>query len=350
MNRLERITGWLESEARFFDTNQEVFERFCVKLSELGVPLDRSWLHLRTLHPEYAGMTRLWRRESGVEARYLDHGFEGTSTYLGSPIRYAVEQRKTGRWRLNTGRALPFPVLDELRAAGYSDYIVAPLLYSNGVANALSWATLATGGFSADDLQLFHDLLPRYAAISEIKSLRRFAANMLRTYTGREPGELILKGQIRRGDVRTITAALMLIDLRDFTLMSDTLAPVAVIETLNRYFDCVMPPINQHGGEVMELMGDGVLAIFNDNVDGGADAACRQTFEAAVEGIEALARSNRSQPDGAPHLAAGSRCITGRLHTAISVRAIDSISRSLAATSISQAASSGSAESSIGNS
>src|SRR6266481_1914312 len=160
MNRLERITGWLESEARFFDTNQEVFERFCVKLSELGVPLDRSWLHLRTLHPEYAGMTRLWRRESGVEARYLDHGFEGTSTYLGSPIRYAVEQRKTGRWRLNTGRALPFRVLDELRAAGYSDYIVAPLLYSNGVANALSWATLATGGFSADDLQLFHDLLP----------------------------------------------------------------------------------------------------------------------------------------------------------------------------------------------
>jgi adenylate cyclase len=305
MNRLERITGWLESEARFFDTNREVFERFCVKLSELGVPLDRSWLHLRTLHPEYAGMTRLWRRESGVEARYLDHGFEGTSTYLGSPIRYAVEQRKTGRWRLNTGRALPFPVLDELRAAGYSDYIVAPLLYSNGVANALSWATLATGGFSADDLQLFHDLLPPYAAISEIKSLRRFAANMLRTYTGREPGELILKGQIRRGDVRTITAALMLIDLRDFTLMSDTLAPVAVIETLNRYFDCVMPPINQHGGEVMELMGDGVLAIFNDNVDGGADAACRQAFEAAVEGIEALARSNRSQPDGAPHLAAG---------------------------------------------
>jgi adenylate cyclase len=97
----------------------------------------------------------------------------------------------------------------------------------------------------------------------------------------------------------------MLIDLRDFTLMSDTLAPAAVIETLNRYFDCVMPPINQHGGEVMEIMGDGVLAIFNDNVEGGPDTACRQAFEAARKGIEALTRSNRSQPDGAPHLAAG---------------------------------------------
>jgi class 3 adenylate cyclase len=34
------------------------------------------------------------------------------------------------------------------------------------------------------------------------------------------------------------------------------LAPNAVIETLNRYFDCVMLPVNRHCGEVMEIMGD----------------------------------------------------------------------------------------------
>jgi class 3 adenylate cyclase len=44
--------------------------------------------------------------------------------------------------------------------------------------------------------------------------------------------------------------------------MSDMLAPNAVIETLNRYFDCVMLPVNRHRGEVMEIMGDGVLAVF----------------------------------------------------------------------------------------
>ena len=305
MDRLQHISRWLASEARFFDTNRVVFERFCMKLSELGVPLDRSWLHLRTLHPQYAGMSRLWTREAGIEERYLDHGFERTSTYLASPIRFVVEGQKTGRWRLNTEDTLPFPVLDELRAVGYRDYAVAPLLYSSGTANAISWATRAVEGFGDDDLQLFHDVLPDFAAIAEIKSLRRFATNILRTYTGREPGELILKGQIRRGDVRTIAAALMLVDLRNFTLMSDTLAPSAVIETLNRYFDCVMPPVNRHGGEVMEIMGDGVLAIFNDSVEGGPGTACQQAFEAAREGIEALARSNRSQPDGASHLAAG---------------------------------------------
>jgi len=62
-------------------------------------------------------MARLWTRETGIEERYLDHGFEETSTYLTSPVRLAVEGREPGRWRLDTGAALPFPLLDELRAA-----------------------------------------------------------------------------------------------------------------------------------------------------------------------------------------------------------------------------------------
>jgi hypothetical protein len=47
----------------------------------------------------------------------------------------------------------------------------------------------------------------------------------------------------------------------------------------------------------MEIMGDGVHAIFNGNIEGEPGTACRQAFEAAKEGIEALARSNRSQPE-----------------------------------------------------
>jgi adenylate cyclase len=89
---------------------------------------------------------------------------------------------------------------------------------------------------------------------AEIKSLRRFAANMLHTYAGREPGELILKGQIRRGDIRTITAALMLVDLRDFTLISDALAPTNVIKMLNRYLALQQPVgLPPHPARVVEF-------------------------------------------------------------------------------------------------
>src|SRR5262249_37644198 len=61
---------------------------------------------------------------------------------------------------------------------------------------------------------------------------------------------------------------------------------------------CVMQPVSERGGGGMELMGDGILAIFNDSADGGPTKACRQAYEAAMEGIGALARSNQKEPPG----------------------------------------------------
>jgi adenylate cyclase len=47
----------------------------------------------------------------------------------------------------------------------------------------------------------------------------------------------------------------------------------------------------------MEIMGDGILAIFNDRVEGGPTTAYRNAFEAAMEGIGALAQSNEIESD-----------------------------------------------------
>jgi hypothetical protein len=35
MDRLWKMSGWLAREARFLDTNLELFKRFCMKLLEL---------------------------------------------------------------------------------------------------------------------------------------------------------------------------------------------------------------------------------------------------------------------------------------------------------------------------
>ncbi len=304
MDKLSILGRWLAREGRLASGNLDLFQRFCEQAAALA-PLERSWLHLRALHPQYAGVSRLWARETGGKETFLSHGFEKTAAYLRSPVRFAVEQRQTGRWRLDGNEPLPSPTLDDLRTAGYRDYVIAPLIYSDGTPNALSWATRKDGGFGEDDLQLFHDLLPAYAAIAEIKSLRRFVVNILNTYEGREPGELILKGQIQRGDVRTITAALMLVDLRGFTTMSDTMEPAQVIVALNRYFDCVIPAVTKRNGDVMEIMGDGVLAIFNESAVGGPAEACRLAFDAAQDGITAIEQSNKGLANGAPQLSAG---------------------------------------------
>lgn len=290
---------WLIRDARFLPGNEQVLEEFCERVAAAGIPIDRVSLHQRAFHPQYRGVSRIWRRGEPMEEKFLDHGIERTATYLESPVRLVVEEAKSFNWRLDGNDLLPYPVLDELREAGFTHYLMEPLVYAVGIANAFSWATKQPGGFAPTELQLFRDILPAYAAVAEVKALRRFVGGLLTTYVGGEAGRLILDGQVRRGDVREITAALMLFDLRDFTEMSDRLKPRAVLRVLNSYFDCVMPPVQEHGGEVVEIMGDGVLAIFHQGPERSAAEACNAALSAATAGLDALAERNRRQT-GAP--------------------------------------------------
>ncbi|HVC51644.1 MAG TPA: adenylate/guanylate cyclase domain-containing protein [Stellaceae bacterium] len=287
---------WLIREARFLPDNKMVLEEFCTRVAAAGIPLDRVSLHQRAFHPEYRGVARIWRRNQGIEEQFFDHGIERSAIYLKSVIRAVMEGKETFAWRLDGNEALPYEMLEELRDQGYTHYAIAPLVYATGMVNAFSWATKQPGGFSDAEMGFFGDILPEYAAVAELKALRRFVGGILTTYVGAEAGRLILDGQVQRGDLRTITAALMLVDLRDFTSLSDRHSSRAVIRTLNQYFDCVMPPVRAHGGEVVEIMGDGVLAIFNRKTERDAAEACQSALAAATDGLAALVERNRKHP------------------------------------------------------
>jgi len=287
------LSNWLIRDARFLPGNPEILEQFCKKVAAAGIPIDRVSLHQRAFHPQYRGVSRIWRPGRELEEKYLDHGIEKTATYIESPVRLVVEEQQSLNWHLDGNHMLPFPVLEELREQGFTHYVMEPLVYAVGIVNAFAWATKRPGGFSADEMQFIRDILPAYAAVTELKALRRFISGVLITYVGAEAGKLVLDGQVRRGDVHEITAALMLFDLRDFTLMSDRLSPRAVIRMLNSYFDCVMPPVQQYGGEVVEIMGDGVLAIFHQGAERTAAEACSSALAAATAGLAALVERNR---------------------------------------------------------
>jgi adenylate cyclase len=290
------LSKWLISDARFLPGNPEVLTEFCDRVAAAGMPIERVSLHQRAFHPQYRGVSRIWRPGQALEEKFLDHGIEKTATYLESPVRLVVEERQSLNWHLDGNHMLPFPVLDELREQGFTHYVMEPLVYAVGIVNAFAWATKRPGGFTAGEMQFIRDILPAYAAVTELKALRRFISGVLTTYVGAEAGKLVLDGQVRRGDVHEITAALMLVDLRDFTLMSDRLSPRAVIRMLNSYFDCVMPPVQAHGGEVVEIMGDGVLAIFQQSADRTAAEACGSALAAANAGLTALAERNQRHP------------------------------------------------------
>jgi adenylate cyclase len=79
-------------------------------------------------------------------------------------------------------------------------------------------------------------------------------------------------------------AAIWLSDLRGFTALSDRLPATTVVEILNQYFDCQVPVIRKHGGEILKFMGDGLLAVFPIAKDGGnLGAVCDACLEAGKE-------------------------------------------------------------------
>ena len=134
--------------------------------------------------------------------------------------------------------------------------------------------------------------------------MRRTATTLLDTYVGRHAGERILQGQIRRGDIERIEAVIMLTDLRDFTILSDQLPGDQVIDLLNSHFDCLVPPIERHGGEVLKFIGDSLLAIFA--VAGDPGFACEAALDAAHEGRSDMAAANaQRQQAGGPVLRYG---------------------------------------------
>jgi adenylate cyclase len=155
---------------------------------------------------------------------------------------------------------------------------------SDGEVHATSWITQDPDGFSEGQLDAMRALMPSLTRMIEIWLLRRTAAGLLNNYVGGRAGSRILAGQIRRGHTETMHAAIWLSDLRGFTALSDRLSSEAVVDVLNAYFDCQVPAILDHGGEVLKFMGDGLLAVFPiaEN-EGDAATVCARVMDAARE-------------------------------------------------------------------
>ncbi len=76
------------------------------------------------------------------------------------------------------------------------------------------------------------------------------------------------------GEYENLT--IMFTDLREFTSLSETMAPDNLIAVLNEYFSEMSGVIEAFGGTVSKLVGDGILAFFGppDTVKNHAEKCC----------------------------------------------------------------------------
>jgi adenylate cyclase len=285
--RKTELLRWLSEEGRFAPDIGRLLEALCEKLTALGIPIARATTHVRTLHPEFRGVTRIWRRGESIEFRTTRHGIEFTSDYQNSPIQYVI---KTGQWLdtiLSETTDRHFPILATLRAEGVTHYVMAPLFFSNRIVNAMSWATDAPGGFTEADVELFRDLVTAFVPVLETTAGRRIYGELLATYVGRDPGARIMAGAVQRGDVRHLKAAMLIADLRGFSRLTDELPEERIVELLNAFFDLVVPGVLAGGGEILKYVGDAVIAIFPVTGD-DPTPACGSALTAAQTALAAL--------------------------------------------------------------
>jgi adenylate cyclase len=186
-DRKAELLHWLTEEGRFAPDTGRLLEMLCEKLTVLGTPIARATAHVRTLHPEFRGVSRIWRRGQSTEIRTSRHGIESTSDYQNSPVQHVIE---TGHWLdivVSEATDRRFPILATLRAQGITHYVMAPLIFSNRIVNAISWGSDAPGGFTKADVELFRDLVPALAPVLEVTAGRRIYGELLATYVGRDP-------------------------------------------------------------------------------------------------------------------------------------------------------------------
>lgn len=278
--RLSVLT-WLARESHKERFLEDLLPRLCEQLIADGIPIARSTLQLRTLHPQFAGARLLWRPGMvRAEVQLYEHEAMARPAFRNSPVRALFEGAEAIRQRLDLPTPAPseYPVYAELRAEGMTDYLAMPMTFCDGSRHAVTWATRREGGFTRAEIRALSELLPMLAMAVEIRLNRRIARTILDTYVGRHAGERILAGEIRRGTGATVRAAIWQSDLKGFTELAERESRDTVIETLNQFFEATATPIEAEGGEILKFMGDGVLAIFPLE----ENAACTRALQAAI--------------------------------------------------------------------
>ncbi|MFW6076171.1 MAG: adenylate/guanylate cyclase domain-containing protein [Hyphomicrobiales bacterium] len=301
---VDKVADWLMAQALEDTELEALVNGCCERLSAAGVPLARANFSFSVLHPLYRAMGFTWRRGEGLEVEGYRHLTEGEQDrFLKSPYYYLLSNNlEYMRRRLDTAGPLGFPLLEELRDAGFIDYLAFATQFRKGSGQGMmgSWATDRSDGFSEPDIAALLRIQTRLAVAARMAVQASLAKNTLATYLGANAGGRVLDGNIKRGDGETIKAAIVIGDMRDSTRLAEELGRQAYIESLNAFFDSVASAFADAGGEILSFMGDGFLAIFPSGEDSaGRKAACELAFSAALAAQERMAEVNaRRKADG----------------------------------------------------
>ena len=132
------------------------------------------------------------------------------------------------------------------------------------------------------------DLVPVLGLAVKSAAQVDIARTLGRVYLGRDASEQVLRGRIARGVTERINAVLWFSDVRGSTAISESIGPDEIIPFLNDYAQASIDAIHDAGGEVLKLIGDGVLAMFTQKNMAAAKRAALRAEHRLRRNIDAL--------------------------------------------------------------
>ena len=308
----QQILRWQqEAKAAAAGDLASLVNAYCTFLAQQGIKLHRANLALTTLHPQIQALRYVWYDDlvevgafpakvlfhrqvhqfgrCTVDEAHLIYGAKDSPQFKQSPFYLLLQGAPNLSWRLAPGQTYEFPVLNDLAAQGATHYYAANV---PGVDGHISLVSTENGGFTTHAIEQIQSSLSALGLLLDGALKDLILNTVLDCYVGHSPRDEIKQGNIRPGSLIDIEGAIWFSDIRKYSTHTQNTDEAILIDKLNAYYDCIVPTIYEHQGEVLKFIGDAVLAIFPTRNAQTAQAVCRNAFAAAQAANRAVQQSD----------------------------------------------------------
>ena len=303
------LINWLVSQGLTGLPENDLIRGFCERCRAGGIDLSRGLLFIDTLHPIFEGRGFRWNDTETNESDIFEYGSTSTGpaaqNWRRSTFFHMLENgQEEMRIDLADCASLDFSMIDDLAAKGHRHFVA--FVHRFGETGTIGemdcvysyWLTRRADGFSEQALSALRDLVPVLGLAIKSAAQVEIARTLGRVYLGRDASEQVLRGRISRGVTERINAVLWFSDLRGSTAISENLTPDEIIPFLNDYAQAAIDAIHDEGGDVLKLIGDGVLAMFTSQDMTSARRAALRAEHRFRRNMAAL--NARRSADGRP--------------------------------------------------
>jgi adenylate cyclase len=302
-----RLINWLVRQGLTGVPENDLLRGFCERCRAAGLELSRGLVFIDTLHPIFEGRGFRWNDTQTNEADSFEYG----STSAGDAAQnwrrstfYHMLEHGHDELRIDLAdiASLDFSLIPELAERGHRHFVAFVHRFGEGGSIGQMdcvysyWLTRRPEGFDEEGFAALRDLVPVLGLAIKSAAQVDIARTLGRVYLGRDASEQVLRGRISRGVTERINSVLWFSDLRGSTAITESITPDEIIPFLNDYAQAAIDAIHDAGGDVLKLIGDGVLAMFTNKDLAAARRAALRAEHRFRQNVRAL-NARRSAED-----------------------------------------------------